>query len=354
MNSDKIVSFPHLGCYAVVFDYFLSNVLKCKILVPPPTTRRTIELGSKYSPDFVCVPFKYNLGNYIEALEKGANVLIQGGGGCRYGYYAELQEEILRKLGYDFEFYNLIVDNHISLKKGYRFCKKINSKTNIFKCGYYLFNSLVMILCIDKIEKYIRSNMGFEVTRGEFEKLEEEYFSSFDKNNGLFKIIKNYYRYKKNFKKISLNKNGKHLKVMLIGELYSLIDFNTSYNTERKLMKMGIEVYRETDLTYLLIGKKMRLSKMVRKSKKYIKYNLGADASLSVFNALRAVRDGYDGIIHMKSFGCIPEITALSILENIASENNIPMISLSFDAEDNEVGVDTRLEAFYDMIEGRK
>ena len=56
----------------------------------------------------------------------------------------------------------------------------------------------------------------------------------------------------------------------------------------------------------------------------------------------------------MKSFGCIPEITALSILEYIASENNIPMISLSFDAEDNEVGVDTRLEAFYDMIEGRK
>jgi len=113
---DKIVTFPHLGDYYVVFDYFLSNVLKCKVVVPPSTTKRTIQIGSKYSPDFVCVPFKYNLGNYIEALEMGANVLIQGGGGCRYGYYAELQEEILCKLGYDFEFYNLIYDNHISLK----------------------------------------------------------------------------------------------------------------------------------------------------------------------------------------------------------------------------------------------
>lgn len=175
---DRVISFPHLGDYYIVFDYFLSNVIKCKVLVPPSTTKRTIELGSKYSPDFVCVPFKYNLGNYIEALEKGANTLIQGGGGCRYGYYAELQEEILKRLDYDFEFYNLILDNHISLSKGYRFCKKMNSKTNIFKCGYYLINSLFMINFIDKIERYIRSNMGFEVEKGSFEKLEKEFLSS--------------------------------------------------------------------------------------------------------------------------------------------------------------------------------
>ena len=117
----RVITFPHLGNYYIVFNYFLSNVTKKKVICPPPTTKRTIALGSKYSPDFVCVPFKYNLGNYIEALEKGANVLIQCGGGCRYGYYAELEEEILRNLGYEFEFYNLIKDNHLSLKKGYNF-----------------------------------------------------------------------------------------------------------------------------------------------------------------------------------------------------------------------------------------
>ena len=109
----KVISFPHLGNYYIVFNYFLSRALKCKVIIPPKSTRKTIELGSKYSPDFVCVPFKYNLGNYIEALDMGANVLVQGGGGCRYGYYGELQEKILRDLGYNFEFYNLIYDNHI-------------------------------------------------------------------------------------------------------------------------------------------------------------------------------------------------------------------------------------------------
>ena len=143
---NRIISFPHLGNYYIAFEYFLSNATKWKVIVPPDTTKKTIELGAKYSPDFVCVPFKYNLGNYIEALEKGANVLIQGGGCCRYGYFGELEEKILRDLGYDFEFYNMIEDNHISLRKGYKFCKMMNNKINPFKCFYYLFNYLLFVI----------------------------------------------------------------------------------------------------------------------------------------------------------------------------------------------------------------
>ena len=84
--------------------YLFSHILNCDIQVSPPITNRTIELGSKNSPDFVCTPFKYTLGNFIESLDLGANVLIQFGGGCRYGYYFELQEKILNDLGYNFKY----------------------------------------------------------------------------------------------------------------------------------------------------------------------------------------------------------------------------------------------------------
>ena len=116
---DKIISFPHIGSYYIPVRYMLSKMTKSKILIPPLNTKKTIELGSKYSPSDICMPFKYNLGNYIEALENGANILIQAGGGFRYGYYAELQEQILKDLGYNFKFINLIENNHISLKKLY-------------------------------------------------------------------------------------------------------------------------------------------------------------------------------------------------------------------------------------------
>lgn len=350
---NRIVSFPHLGNYYIVFNYFLSKALKCKVIIPPAPTKKTIELGAKYSPDFVCVPFKYNLGNYIEALEMGANTLIQGGGGCRYGYYGELQEKILKDLGYEFEFYNLIKDNHISLQKGYKFCKKINKKCNVFSLMYYLVNSLFMIIFIDKIEKYIRLNMGFEINKGDFEKLEKEYFNSFS-NNGIVKNIYLYFKYKKKFKNIRVNKPTNPLRVKVVGELFSLIDENTSYNTERKLIKMGVEVYRDTDLTYLLITKRFILHNMIKKGKKYIKYHLGADGTASVVKAMKAGNDKFDGILHLKSFGCTPEISAMSILSKISLEYKIPILYFSFDAEDNEVGIDTRLEAFYDMIIGRK
>lgn len=208
-----------------------------------------------------------------------------------------------------------------------------------------------MIVFIDKIERYIRLNMGFEEANGEFERLEKEYFDSF-KNNGILKNIIMYYRYKKKFRNIKINKPSNPLKVRIVGELFSLIDSNTSFNVERKLIKMGVEVYRDTDLTYLLITKRFILNNMIRKGKKYIKYHLGADGTASVVMSMDSL--DMDGILHLKSFGCTPEISAMSILPKISNEYKIPILYFSFDAEDNEVGVDTRLEAFYDMLKGRK
>ena len=110
---NKIISFPHLGNYYIPIKHLIKKITNCEIIIPPKNNKRTIEIGSKYSPDDICMPFKYNLGNYIDALDAGANILVQAGGGCRYGYYAELQEQILKDLGYKFEFINLIQNNHI-------------------------------------------------------------------------------------------------------------------------------------------------------------------------------------------------------------------------------------------------
>ena len=91
--------YPQLGNYDIPIQYFVNNGLHLEYLAPPAMTKRTIELGAKYSPDFVCAPFKCMMGCYIEALEQGANVLIQTGGTCRLGYYGELHEQIFKRYG---------------------------------------------------------------------------------------------------------------------------------------------------------------------------------------------------------------------------------------------------------------
>ena len=71
VNKDKkILSFPQMGNYYVPVKYLFKHIFNCEIMSPPKITNKTIELGSKYSPDFVCTPFKYTLGTFIESLEK--------------------------------------------------------------------------------------------------------------------------------------------------------------------------------------------------------------------------------------------------------------------------------------------
>lgn len=137
-----IVSFPHMGNYYVPVKYLFKHIFSSEIMVPTPITNKTIELGSKYSPDFVCTPFKYTLGNFIESLEKGANVLIQAGGGCRYGYYSELQEQILKDLGYDFIFVNLISAGNRNLKTIVNEIKKF--EPNSRKLKHYIIYLLLL------------------------------------------------------------------------------------------------------------------------------------------------------------------------------------------------------------------
>ena len=352
---NNIISFPHLGNYYIPISYFLSKITKCKILIAPPITKKTLQLGSMYSPDYVCVPFKYNLGNFIEALDNGANILLQAGGGCRYGYYAELQEKILKDLNYKFEFINFIDKNHVSLKKIYKFAKKLNNKLNIFSFIYYSIYTFCMIIAIDKLGKYPRENLGFELEKNSFINTEKEFLNTLkNKKQNFFFLIKNYYKYKHKFQKLSIKKPKNCIKVGIVGELYSIMEPFCNNNLEIKLASYGIEVHRYTTLTYLLLLKKSNIKKLLKKGKKYIKYHLGADATESVVITKELAEKNYDGIIHIKSFGCTPEINAMTILEKISSEYDIPIIYFSFDSGKSEVSIDTKLEAFYYMINEKR
>ena len=110
----------------------------------------------------------------IECLEKGAEVLIQMGGGCRYGYYAELQEKTLKDLGYNCKVINLVTEGETNIKRINKLLKQINPKYSKIKTIYYSFITLKMVKYMDTIDDYIRENIGFEQIEGSFEALKEE------------------------------------------------------------------------------------------------------------------------------------------------------------------------------------
>ena len=134
-----------MGNYYVVASYLFKHILDAEIMTAPKITSKTIEIGSKYSPEFVCTPFKYTLGTMIEALEKGANVLLQAGGGCRYRYYAEVQETILKDLGYNFKFIQIIGKDHLRFKELYQIFKNLNPKLTKRKFIKSVINAIFYI-----------------------------------------------------------------------------------------------------------------------------------------------------------------------------------------------------------------
>lgn len=341
-----------MGDYHVPVKYLLSHITNLDIVDPSKITNQTIELGSKYSPDFVCTPFKYTLGTMIESIEKGANVLIQAGGGCRYGYYSELQKQILDDLGYDIALINLVTAGKANPIKIYKELKKV-TKINIIKSLYYLFITKKMVKYMDDIDDYIRKNIGFEVNKNSFNNLKKKMLNNFSKTKGYFNLKKLYKKYLKEFKNIEINKPEDPIRIAVIGELYTIMEPFSNYYLEYELALKKIEITRFTNVDYLLFRKSKEIKKMLKKNKD-IKYKMGADAADNICRTRILCEEGYDGIIHIKSSFCTPEIGAMPIINKICKEYKIPIIFFSFDANTSETGIKTRLEAFYDMLEMRR
>ncbi|HYG58066.1 MAG TPA: CoA protein activase, partial [Symbiobacteriaceae bacterium] len=98
------ITFPHMGPYTHVFRWFL-DALGWEVVMPDRPNQSTLSLGVKHSPEFYCLPFKICLGTYLEGLERGADTIISSGGygPCRAGHYTQVQEDILRRMGYPFD-----------------------------------------------------------------------------------------------------------------------------------------------------------------------------------------------------------------------------------------------------------
>ena len=346
------ISFPKMADYDIPALYLFRHVTNYKT-IKPIINLNTMESGSKYSPDFVCAPFKYTLGTLINGLELGADILIQFGGGCRYGYYASLQEEILKDLGYKFKMYNLVTAGHTDIKRIYKIIKEIDPNIKLRRLIRYGIVAMYMVKYMDIIDNYIRENIGFEVVKGSFIKLKSKMLCDFSKCKGLIHLKRLYRKYKKEFRRIKIDKPKDYLKVGLIGELYTLMEENANYGLEYELARHGISITRFTNVTYLLLKKRKEVRKYLKKMKN-IKYRLGADALDNIYHTEYLCKKGYDGIIHIKSSFCTPEIGAMPIINKIAKKYEVPVIFFSFDTNTSKVGVETRIEAFVDMIKMKR
>jgi len=348
-----------MGNTYIAVKAFLET-MECKYMPPPPTSRRTIELGAKYSPEFACFPYKLTLGNMIEALERGANIILMAAGKrglCRLAYYHIVQEKTLKDLDFNFEMVGLgeniwdVLFNKIkewSRDSSHHFIKLVKATRITFR----------KLKLIKRVEEYNRKIRPYEIEKGKTSKVYEKSLKLIDEAKTLSQLREAKYKIDNLFSSIPKDPKRRTLKILVVGEFFCCLEPVASHYIENVLGNFGVEVTQNMSSYRLAKGflfpdlKKWWLNSFV--VKKYLKYRGGGEERRSLGEAEIYAKKGYDGVIALKPFTCLPENTAEAIFPYLREKFKIPILSFSLDENFSEVNMLTRIESFIDMLKRRK
>ena len=342
---------PQIGDYHIIADILIRRCLGYDVITCPPTTKATLELGSRHSPDMICTPFKTTLGNFIEAAAQGANLFIMPGFGCRLGFYDILQQQILDDLGIECQMMPLF-DYIPTTKRMFSALQAMNPQLTqeVFDPVFALLAQIVTDM--DRLANYIRRHVAFEipgVSKGRFDQVYQQYLTQVHQAPSVEAAAALGIQCQQDLESIPINKPEKPIRIGLIGEIYVLAEPSANCNMEKWLADHQVEIIRDFDLTQM--AKAMfTVQEQIQESGGYVDYNIGSTANDAIAQAYKMIQEGIDGIIHVKPASCSPEITAMSILQNMSRDHDTPFMYMTFDTETGEAGVHTRLEAFLDMI----
>jgi predicted nucleotide-binding protein (sugar kinase/HSP70/actin superfamily) len=328
-------------------------------VMPPANSQRTLSLGSRYSPEGLCIPFKMTLGNMLESVELGADTLLTPGGHgiCRLGYYTRVQEQIVRNLGYDIEIIQMGVSEH-KFFEILNMIKRISNNAPWHRILSAFRFGLTKLNAIDQIEQMVQKIRPVELVPGTANQLYTKAIHAIDNANDYDTLKRARSDYLEQLKQVAINQEARPLIVGITGEFYVLLEPFSSFDIERELGKLGVEVRRATFisgwtkfsffLNPLGINEKSRIHKAALP---YLKRDIGGDGWESVGE--KVLHSGeYDGLVHLAPFTCMPEIIAQNIMPS--TRENIPVLTILCDEQIAKAGVLTRLEAFVDLLERKR
>lgn len=355
-------TFPHFGSLTHVFEVVMREAGIKDLILPKKPNRKTAELGARYSPEFICTPFKLTLGTYIEMLEEGADELGSGSchSWCRFGYYWPVQKLILEDLGYDFKFICLDYLRPSILLKTLQ--KEIGNNCSLQQAIRAFRIGWIKNRFTDLVDNLLYSYRVIETEKGLSEKIAEKAYRIIVETKELRNMKKLRKQLPEFFEKnIDVQKKDDLIKIGICGELYVVYEPSLNLDIHKKLNELGIVVENTVSLrSYLDIGLKLNpfvkspYKTAIKAAKPYIENKCGGETLENVGDIVLGKKHGNDGMVHLYPFTCMPEIITRSLIPQISREHDIPVLSLVLDEHTGEAGFHTRLEAYADMLIRRK
>ena len=367
-KKEYILTYPNMHYQSHIME-FLFTSLGAKFIRPPAFSERTKDLGRKLGREGFCQPLNNCIGDIYLAVEKGANCVIatEGVDSCRYGFYWVNQKVIIEEhFGIEVDFFPI---NHIKPKLSVQsILHTIGCSCTREKFDRVWLHTMEKINFITELTAIANRVRPKEALRGATSAL----YKKVIENLVASKELDNTRKIRKEGEEILLDVNKRNngetsLRILLIGAIYEVLEPYANYTMEEYLSTLGVETQRSLsyqDLAPILDPSGMEVylqneDMMTRDSSKYLKRGLAVDGyggygKMTIAHAARAKRDGFDGIIHLHSFSCMPEIIAKAFIKKISEEEDIPAMSIVVEEISSKELFYSRLEAFVDLLREKK
>lgn len=301
-NKIITISFPYIGKYTDLFKEFLEN-FGVNVILPPKITDKTIKIGTRYSSEMMCFPYKVTLGNFIELLEQNHEIdyliMYDSRGRCRFRHYYILQKQTLEKLGFKTKMIALNLKNLLNIPKTLN--PKLN-KAQIIKHYFWLYKKIRQI----------------------------------SKHNETAKNKPN---------------------IVLIGEIYTCLEPDINYHLEERLEKFGVNFINSVDLFSFIIDSVKSIvsytyfrDKYYLRAKSYLNGPIGGHSIENIASLLKYAEKDVEGVIWLRPLSCMPETTIDPIIKTICQENNLPLLIFDIDESNFALNIETRLETFIEQV----
>jgi predicted nucleotide-binding protein (sugar kinase/HSP70/actin superfamily) len=356
------ISFPNMGPNWVAFKT-LFECLDLEVIVPDPTNRAAIKVGVKYSPEFVCFPFKATLGDFKNALDKGADTLVMAidCGPCRFGFYASVQERLLRDMGYDN--FNLIPLDQADLLQ-FHWVKSLEEISGLEGLAKYpkFVKAVMFFLKKAKLLADIQTAEGlfraYERNQGDTTRTVKDLLNHLDQTNTLPELRKFQSFIKDAFRQLDVDKSRHPMRTAISGEIHISLEPYVNLDVRRKLGEMGVEIHQNLSL-WDWVAHKFHLNYhrkwLEHLSRPHVPMDIGGECVWVLGEYIDRARNGFNSMVHCYPHLCMPEITARTIITNkLKRMYDLPIIFFSFDEQSGQEGFRTRLEAFVDLMQSRR
>ena len=128
-----------------------------------------------------------------------------------------------------------------------------------------------------------------------------------------------------------------------------------NHEIERQLGEMGVLVKRNFWVWSKILRSVWRwldpeYAHAMNAAAKYLGVDIGAECNVTVGDTVEYRKHGFDGVVHLMPFTCMPEIVAESVLPRVKRDTGMPVLTFALDEQTSDAGMQTRLEAFVDLL----